>query len=245
MSGSGSRLELLALALLCACGGSPRPTSGENGALADARENKARRLAPDLYLLAERARGEATKARNRGHGRAALDHDARARLLLDAALAEAERIELERRRARAERKTERALTEAARLGRERLRIEQEVGILEAARVARLEAGRVLEPAGAGQRGAVRGRKRARDAPAKERDFYLRRARLLLAAAVSMDAARDRVREAERAIRQAAARKGTDAVALNRARKALRAAERALDDSRAKGSATTTGNPSPP
>ena len=229
MSAAGSRIVLLALALLGACGApARREAEGEQRARQEVQqERRARKLAPDLYLLADRARDQARSSRQRGELRAALDHDARARLLEDAALAEAEHIELERRGARAGKRAERASTRAARYRDQRRRIERETELPMAARRAREEAKRVLgQPADRRHRSG-RGRGRASPTPGQDRDFLLERARLLLAAARALGAARGPIREAERAIQRAVKGKPRPAVSLRRAREALRAAERAL------------------
>ncbi len=229
MSGTGSSAPLLAVVLLCACGASRPPVADGDREDSEARQQKrVRELAPDLYLLADRARDQARASRQRGELRAALDQDARAELLEEAARVEAARIELEREGARAEQRAERALTRAARHRRETLPVEQETRLLVAARQAREEAKRVLGQAAEQRRPPRRQPGPTTRSPDEAREFLLGRARLLLAAAVAMGAQGGPVREAERAIQQAVKAKAKPSASLRRAREALRAAERALD-----------------
>lgn len=112
--GISFRFALGALVLLGACGGarSARSTVDlapffEAEGIADAR-----REAPDLVAAAELARDEAERADASGDENAAHDHATRARLLLDAALAEADRVRFDRERLALLEEAEAALTEA-------------------------------------------------------------------------------------------------------------------------------------
>lgn len=102
------------LVLLGACGGARSARTTVDLAPFFAAEGiaDARREAPDLVAAAELARDEAERADARGDADAAADHATRARLLLDAALAETDRVRFDRERLALLEEAEAALTEA-------------------------------------------------------------------------------------------------------------------------------------
>lgn len=176
---------------------------------------RARELAPDLYARAERALADARAARDTG---TRADHAARARLLLLAAIAETERIELERAAGQADERSERALAERAAVERERLALEQRAARERAALLARAQAERVFASPSA-------------TAVASDVQFVRERARVTLAAAVGLGLGESEARKVEQRIDEAEQRSHTkDAGAA--AERALAAAERALGTVRA-------------
>ncbi len=230
---------LLALpcVLGCAGGASGRGVMAER--FARAKASGARALAPRLFARASRARDEAARARARGEQTAASDYEMSAGLFLDAALAEAEQTRLERRRAAAERRAAKALERQAEHQRVRLSVEAEIARLEAARVARQEARRVFQQDGrhTGQTNGRKDRQQLAEDRKRAADFLLKRARLMLAAAVAMGARSQDIQGAERAIEQAEAEAaGTSArgisASVSRAERALAAAEQTLGAARA-------------
>src|SRR5688572_14244282 len=98
---------------LVGCGGATPSSAILVEAFGAPEARLARERAPDVFAAAERAREAAVRAEDRGDGDAAADHSTRARLLLAAAVAESDRIDLEERRLGAERREQRAF-EAAR-----------------------------------------------------------------------------------------------------------------------------------
>lgn len=92
-------MKWVALLLALGCGGSPSRAAIDLARFFEAEGiEDARREAPDLIVAAELARDEAEGAAAAGDAQAADDHATRARLLLDAALVELERIRLDRER---------------------------------------------------------------------------------------------------------------------------------------------------
>jgi colicin import membrane protein len=186
----------------------------------------ARELAPDLYARAERAWQDAKRATEPD---AALDHETRARLLLAAAVAEAERIVLDRAASAAEARYTEALEQRAELERTRVELEQAAARDRAALDARAEAARVFQRAEPAQRGAhgaaERDAQRASDA-----EVVRRHALLMLAAADALGLSGERSNQLALTI-AAAEHAANGAAALEAAHAALAAVERALGDAR--------------
>jgi hypothetical protein len=110
---AGSRVACLLALLVAACGGATARSTVELAPFFEAEGIAgARREAPDLIAAAELAREEAERANASGDTDAAHDHATRARLLLDAALAEADRVRFDRERLALLDEAEAALTEA-------------------------------------------------------------------------------------------------------------------------------------
>lgn len=182
-------LFLTLCALLVACG-----TSASRGTVdlapffqADGVED-ARREAPDLIAAAELAREEAERADASGDSDAASDHATRARLLIDAAVAEAERVRLDRERLALLEEAEAALAEARALELAREEITARTRREAAAEIARaqmqnaLAAAEHLESRGRRHRGPEVDRTRREAAIALET-----RTRLSVAAARALGA----------------------------------------------------------
>lgn len=135
----------LALALGSACGG-PVATSGIGDLLDQDVVARARVSAPDLVAEAESAAVDAREAEDSGDSEAASDHATRARLLLEAALVEAERIALDEERLEAETRAEGHAAIAARIEGERAARAAEEARSRAASLARREASRAFATA---------------------------------------------------------------------------------------------------
>jgi hypothetical protein len=208
-------LGALLLAASCAAP-AVRPARSIEG-FAEADVQRAERLAPDLYGRAQRAHAEALAAPD-GDREARADLERKTRLLLSAAIAEARRIELERAGAAAEARAAGALEKRALLVQERLALEQELRREQSARTERAHAARVFEGGGSKKT-------RAEDAA-----FLLRRATLLLAAAIGLGLPEADAAQVASSIE--AARRAKPAGSLAAARDALRKAESALGAARA-------------
>jgi hypothetical protein len=232
--GSLSRLAgclfctLLACTGGCATTGSVRRADALMTLFASDDAKRAQAAAPDLYARAERARRDARLAH--GDDRAQAQHELRARLLLDAAVAEADRIASERGAAQAEARCAHAIEQRARLEQERLAIEQAATREQAAGKARAEAERAF------QQGDLAESKRD-EAPAEREGSRVKaaealrgRALLMLAAASAIGLSSERSAEIERLIAGAADARGGAAL-LSAARSALSESERALGDAR--------------
>jgi hypothetical protein len=219
---------VLWLAAGCAASATTQHVDALRARFAQADALRARQLAPDLYARAERAWQDAKRA---GEPDSAADHEARARLLLAAAVAEAERIVLERAASAAEARATRAQQQRAQLERERVELEQAAERDRAAQSGRADAARVFQRLETREqehsaRGAVeREAQRARDA-----EVVRRHALLMLAAADALGLERQRSDRLAQTIAIAEhAANGTALLAAARA--ALAEAERALGDAR--------------
>ncbi len=142
-------LSLLALFLLpsVACSGArPAPSSLLDDRFDTPEAEQAREAAPDLYAAANRARIAAEHAEEAGRREVAEDHSTRARLLLDAAIAEAERLALEEERLRVEAREAETELAHGRAVEQREEILGEVRRIEASRVAAAESSAAFERA---------------------------------------------------------------------------------------------------
>lgn len=214
------RLAWAALALLpVACGaGQPAPQTArprpEGMSLTAAELDRLSGLAPDYVARAERAEQRASEAATPA---AASEHHACAQLLLEAARAEADRVELERALLAEEFRRDDVLRELAREEYSRLARERSAPL------------RTPESASTSPQNHLRGSASRANSPEAQRmaaDAYIRRARLSLAAARALGAQAAVLAPAERKIREAMSRPGD-------ARAALEQAERALDSVRAR------------
>ena len=160
----------------------------------------ARREAPDLVAAAERAADEARAADESGDGDAARDHATRARLLLEAAIVEADRASMDRQRLEAQRATEEATRAAVVADEGRATLEVEQARQNAAQVARGEMRRAFEQAEQDEGRRLRRRSQEVEQARRAAALALRdRARLVLAAALALGAARDDATEIEESI----------------------------------------------
>jgi outer membrane protein OmpA-like peptidoglycan-associated protein len=193
--------------------------------------SEARDRAPDMYAAAQRAHERAVEAEERGDRAAAADHATRARLLLDAAVAEADRLVIEERRLSAERSARRAEEQTNRDTEARQIIERELAHREAARVALEQATLAFDRAAADE-----GRRYARQAPERQQlhqeaaAVLRRRAELLLASARALGAS-NRSLTAARAELERSGEATSVTVALRHAERAVRMATAALGDAR--------------
>lgn len=181
-------VSLVALVLV-ACGGTTRRSTVDLNPFFEAEGiTEARREAPDLIAAAELAREDAERADASGDTDAAHDHATRARLLLDAALAEADRVRLDRERLALLEEAEAALTEARSLERAREALAARARRDAAAEIARAQmqnahaAAELLESRGRRHRGPDVDRTRREAASALEV-----RTRLSIAAARALGA----------------------------------------------------------
>ena len=201
-----------------ACGGATA-SRGEldNERFTSSDAERARRLAPDLVARAEQQRAEATRLLEAGEPLVWQDHATAARLWLDAAIVEAQRVELEERRLSLEAETEQADESFARLTAERRELEAEARRQQAAEVARQVAERVLADGGPDGQG-----RRTPSAETRRQaiDVLSTRARLLLAAAQAMGATPTAVAPIEQLLAQAVAQRGVPGQALVLADRAL-------------------------
>lgn len=212
------RLAWAALALShAACGaGQPSPKTArpqpEGMSLTAAELDRLSALAPDYVARAERAEQRASEAAT---PIAASEHHACAQLLLEAAQAEADRVEFERALLAEEFRRDDVVRELARE--------------EYSRLAREQSAQLRTPEPASPQDHLRGSASRANSPEAQRmaaDAYIRRARLSLAAARALGAQAAVLAPAERKIREAMTRPAD-------ARGALEQAERALDSVRAR------------
>jgi hypothetical protein len=201
------------LGSLAACAGS-RPAARTSGAavaeertFTAAQLDRLHALAPDYLARAERAEQRASESAT---PEIASEHHACTQLLLEAAQAEADRVELERQLLAEELRRDQVLRELARE--------------EYARVAREQTGQ-NPPAEPAEPGAL-ARTGSPDSQRMAAEAYIRRARLSLAAARVLGAEPGALAQAERRVREAGDRP-------ERARGALEQAERVLDAARAR------------
>ncbi len=221
---------ILASELLAGCGGTSPPPLRLNEVFGSARVAVARREAPDLYARAELARREAERAQARGDREAAQDHATRARLLLEAAIVEAERIALEGERLEALRIADEAATAAAAAEQARHELERERVHARAAALARAQMQEAW--AQAAQEEARRFRRRSAELTAARRRAALAlrdRARLVLAAARALGADAAQVEQVAATLPRP---DGDPAQALEQAEQAYRAALAVLGAARA-------------
>lgn len=193
----------------------------------------ARRRAPDLYAAAMRAFREARAAERAGDVSAAEDHATRARLLLEAAIVEADRLALQTRRLEVEERLGRLSEGTARDARARIEIEVGNARRAAAQIATEQRAAALAEAEATERRRYRNRADERESLRRQgATILLDQARLVTAAAEAMGAqAADlsSVTEAVRAAEQAT----TGATALASARRALFRANAVLGTARSR------------
>jgi flagellar motor protein MotB len=216
--------------LLCACATAPRAHGSTLDPLfASARLGRVRELAPDLLARAQRARQDALDARTTD---ARSDHELRARLLLQAAEVEADRIEIERKTAALQQRSDAA--EAARAADERARLlaEAQAKQAEAARLAQAEAAAAFAPLEL-TAAATPGRVPSAQAREQAASFFVKRARLTLTAAVALGADAAMVGDAQAKLQAAQATQTGPSAPLTAAQNALLAAERALGSARAR------------
>jgi hypothetical protein len=211
----------------CAAARSRRPTEALSLAFASDDAKRARAAAPDLYARAERAQQDARHAR--GDSERA-DHETRARLLLEAAIAEADRIAAERGAAEAEARAARALERRAELEQRRIALEQAVTREASARNARTEAEHAFQQVDLDQqkRGETPAQRETIRAQAAE--LLRGRARLTLAAASALGLSPAQSAAIEQTIARAE-HAGAGLALLSAARAALVESERALGDAR--------------
>lgn len=132
-------VSLTLATLACAARG---PVRTDDTLFASAGAELAREQAPDLYGRAKAAEAAAVEARRRKDDRAAEDHQTEARLWLAAAVTEAERVQLEQRRAELQQEEERWATQLARDQEACAIVAQDISRYEARAVALQEANRV-------------------------------------------------------------------------------------------------------
>ena len=229
----GASLFVLA-SFACGCGGAgSRFTHDLRTQLTADANSSARERAPDLVALAEGALDDADASASAGDEAAAADHVTRARLLLEAALAEAARIGDEEERRAIETTTAEMLALARRDEAAREAISAELTRLASIRTAREEAQRALTEAESDEaRPGRRGRVSMQDTPDLRRATAALRARaeLLSAAARALgadDAALAPMQDALRASERERADPLAALAAVDRAhREALRALGRA-------------------
>jgi hypothetical protein len=182
------------LALLSGCGARPAPTSILDDRFETPEAEDAQERAPDLYAAASRARIAAAHAEDAGRRPVAEDHGTRARLLLDAAIAEAERLRLEEERLSVEARLRETEVAHGRAVTRREEILLAIQRLEASRVAAAEAALAFQTAAGNEEQRYRGQSVERAALHQEAAAVLsRRALLLMAAAQAQGAAPNALR----------------------------------------------------
>lgn len=193
-----------ALVFVLACGG-PVASSGIGDLLDQDVVARARVSAPDLVAEAESAAADARDAERSGDSEAASDHATRARLLLEAALVEAERIALDEERLEAETRAEGHAAIAARIEGERAARAAEEARGRAASLARREAARAFATAETDENRRLRRRSGAVAVAHRQASrALLERASLLAAAARALGAEPDTVNALEERILAASA-----------------------------------------
>ena len=234
----GLPIHVAALMLIAACGGTPSSSSLDELFEATVADD-ARQRAPDLYAAAVRARADSDAALEADDVPAAADHATRARLLLLAAEAEADRLVLEEHRLTLVRRTRRADEAVARDTRARLALETEMTRLRSAQVAGEEAARVFTQAEVDEERRFRGQAEQRDrVQLQAAAAVATRSRLLLAAAMALGASDADAAGTSRAIAAvASARDGNRAMLI--ADRALRAAIELLGTARSRHPGPTT------
>jgi PAS domain-containing protein len=139
---------LLFLVAIAACAGSQTARTSDV-LFATPEAALAREQAPDLYAQAEWASAQASDAHRRKDERAAEDHRTESRLWLAASIAEAERVQLDRRRAELQREEEHWGKQLARDQEASAAVAQDISRYEANAVALREAERLSALTGAG------------------------------------------------------------------------------------------------
>ncbi|MCB9595782.1 MAG: hypothetical protein H6719_23875 [Sandaracinaceae bacterium] len=227
----------LALALLVGgCGpGAPRATASLRERLTSDEAAAARERAPDLIARVEHAMDRADAAERAGDEAGAADHTTEARLFLEAALAEAARVEDEDERANLEQQVATLLARARRDEEARETIDRGLARADAAAAARAEALAALALA---ETDEARPARRARVSLEQAADLRhaaaaLRaRARLTLAAARALGADEAALADSNAALAASEAATGDPQAALAAADRAHHAALRALGAQRA-------------
>ena len=223
----------LIVLLVAGCAGAP-PSAVETTAerFRAPEAETARERAPDIWAQADRARQEAEEAQRSGDSRAAADHATRARLLLAAAIAEADRLEVEERRLEMEEQARALEEQTSRDVTARLELQAEMGRRASARVAAQQAAMAFQRAAEdeGRRYRATNDERAR-LHREAADILLRRATLVLSAAEAMGATPARAAQVTDVIEEA---EQTDepALRMQRAHDAVRGAFVALGEARA-------------
>jgi hypothetical protein len=190
-----SRLSVVWVGAILAYGCAAQQSARSTDTLFETPEAQtAKDLAPDLYARAEAARARASQPENRRDESEAQDHVTEAELWLSAAVAESERIQLERRRMELQREEEQWAKQLARDQEASQVVASDISRYEARRVALLEAERV----------AALGESTKTDAATL--DAVLTRVRLNLALAEALGATDAQLRPLQ---------KRTDAMALKR------------------------------
>lgn len=223
-------LPALIAALSIACGGGATVTSDLRARLASPEGRTAHERAPDLVAQVEEALDDAEGASS---PEAAADHATRARLLLDAAVTEAARIEDEEARQVIEARVGEVLARARRDEDARAAIGNELARTASIRAAREEAERALTQAATdetrrGRRGRV-SLEEARDLR-RAAETFRARARLTAAAATALGAPAEALAAASEAL-TASDRARDPLEALASAERANREALRALGAAR--------------
>jgi len=223
----------IGIAMAVAACGATRPTDTVEAHFDRPEVENARLRAPDLYEQAVAAQRLVATAEADEDTEAAADHATRARLLLAASVAEADRIALEEQRLAAEASAREAEEQAARDRRARLSVESETGRRRAAKVAAEQAALAFQQAVDDE--ARRYRARTGERAELRRDaarVLVRRAKLIVAAAETLGADADEVNRASSLIEESE-RSREPAVALRTAERALRAALSAVGSARAR------------
>jgi flagellar motor protein MotB len=224
----------LSMLVLAACSGArPGPTDLLRERFETEEAAAARERAPDLFVAASQARSRAAEHQRAGRVRAAEDESTRARLLLDAAIAESHRIALEEERLGVESEEREHELAYARDTERQEEVLAEVERREAARVAAEQAAMMFEQAVVDEEHRYRSRPEEREALHREAaDVLGRRARLLLSAALALDA-EDRAVEEVTDVLERADRESNVTRKLELAERAVRGALVALGSARAR------------
>ncbi|MBN1653049.1 MAG: hypothetical protein JXA30_04665 [Deltaproteobacteria bacterium] len=198
---------------------------------------KSKRLSPDLFTRAESAHQKALMARRQNDDEAAGEYSLCAKMLLDAATLEAERVEIERRRVQVERRLNRAGKREIHYRRASLKIEREIELLKASMDSAKRLSFDLHPST--QLGETKsGPRRPEKAGEEEIDLALRRARLYLASAAAMGVENRLEREAQKAVDEALSEPAGSAESAIKTRRALALALDALGQARLKNEGPT-------
>jgi hypothetical protein len=223
-------LALVALVATNACSGAAveaRPDA-LSPLFARSEALRAKALAPDLYARAERARQAALRADG---DETKADLNTQAHLLLEAAVAEADRISLERTAVAADRRATRAIEQRAKVELERLELAAAEQREAQAITARRETEQAFQVVALEQH-RPRVTTAAREAERVHAAEVLRkRAQLSLAAAAALGLSKERTDELEQAIASTARARGGSAL-LAAAQGALAKVELALGEARA-------------
>lgn len=196
--------------------------------------------APELYRQADEARAEAQAAESRGDLLAAGDHATRARLLLDAAIAETERLEIEEQRLAVDSESLEIEEQLAEAEREEREAREAAVLAETQQVAREQATSAFEQAISDERRRYRSRSSARTQLHREAALVLqRRASLYVAAARAMGATRTELTEVRNRIESS--RTESDVTAsIAQADEAVRMSFVVLGTARSRRDGPTTG-----